>query len=166
MEESSGFACKFLTSAVANGAALNSAGANPFESMMPRSTGALGGRSADFVAVLDTDSGSHRTGSASVPMEWSYRSVIWTTMKFLKWTHRTSHSRCWNSCPSASRAQKQSWCAFQWASCFRSRASLERQPRKSMCMAPGREKNAHQHSQENAEHYIQNGRFAFGSFAD
>ena len=69
MEESSGFACKFLTSAVANGAALNSAGANPFESMMPRSTGALGGRSADFVAVLDSDSGSHRTGSASVPME-------------------------------------------------------------------------------------------------
>ncbi len=61
-EESSGFACKFLASAVANGAALNSAGANPFESMMPRSTGALGGRSADFVAVLDSDSGSHRTG--------------------------------------------------------------------------------------------------------
>src|SRR2546422_8427372 len=28
----------------------------------PRSAGALGGRSADFVAVLDSDSGSHRTG--------------------------------------------------------------------------------------------------------
>ena len=28
----------------------------------PRSAGALGGRSADFVAVLDSGSGSHRTG--------------------------------------------------------------------------------------------------------
>jgi len=33
-------------------------------------------------------------------------------------------------------------------------------------MAPGREKNVHQHGQENAEHYIENDRFAFGSFAD
>ncbi len=38
--------------------------------------------------------------------------------------------------------------------------------RKSMSVAPGREKNVHQHSQENAEHYIQNDGLAFGLFAD
>ncbi len=35
-----------------------------------------------------------------------------------------------------------------------------------MPLGPGYEKNVHQHSQENAEHYIENDRFAFGSFAD
>ena len=34
-----------------------------------------------------------------------------------------------------------------------------------MSAGPGREKNAHQHSQENAEHYIENDRFAFGLIA-
>ncbi len=35
-----------------------------------------------------------------------------------------------------------------------------------MRLGPGYEKNVHQHNQENAEHYIENDRFAFGSFAD
>jgi len=35
-----------------------------------------------------------------------------------------------------------------------------------MRLAPGYEKNVPQHSQENAEHYVKNERFAFGSFAD
>jgi len=40
----------------------------------------------------------------------------------------------------------------KWALDHGSRASLERQPRKSVSVGPGREKNTHQHSQENAEH--------------
>ena len=31
-----------------------------------------------------------------------------------------------------------------------------------MCVAPGREKNVHHHSQENTEPYIQNNRLGFG----